>query len=184
MLITKNTLIRAREISSNLSQGINPMNNKPIESADFLNDPKMIRYFSFISEVLTNNIEGKAYGRPPKRKRFYILPEELEKVALPEGEITISVFVEAVNKAVNLETRKQLTASRINGQLKKMGILKNNKLADGKNETRITEEGTRLGILEEEVEYTDRNYFRISYTEKGKQFLLNHLIEILDYSED
>lgn len=49
MSINKKTLIRAREIANNLSQGINPLSEKPITDAEFLKDAKMIRYFSFIS---------------------------------------------------------------------------------------------------------------------------------------
>lgn len=183
MLIKRKTLIRAREIANNLSQGINPLNEMPIKDAEFLNDPKMIRYFSFVSEVLTNNIEGNLYERPSKRKRFFILPEEVDKISLPEGDITISIFVEAVNNAVDLGNRKGLTASKINSQLKKMGILKTVILTDGKKETRITDTGESAGVREDEIEREGRNYFRISYNDDGKQFLLNNLIDILNYSD-
>jgi hypothetical protein len=49
-------LKRARNIINLLLEGINPLTYEPIEDESFINDPKMIRIFSYISLVLNQDI--------------------------------------------------------------------------------------------------------------------------------
>lgn len=101
---------------------------------------------------------------------------------MPDGNLTISAFADAVNDSLHLGNQKLLRATDINRQLKKMGMLKSETDKNDKKITRATEKGLHNGVIEEEIERTDSKYFRISYNEKGKQFLLNNLIDILNYS--
>lgn len=133
---------------------------------------------------MTNSIEGRAYDGESNRKSFFILPDEVKNIQIPSGNITISIFVDAANNAVDLNNRKKLSAAKINSQLKKMGLLQTVVTKEGKNQTRVTDTGESVGIKEEEIEREGRNYFRISYTDDGKQFLINNLIDILNYSDD
>jgi len=65
-----------------------------------------------------------------------------------------------------------------------MGILKTVVLTNDKKETRITDTGESLGIKEDEIEREGRNYFRLSYTDGGKRFLLDDLIDSINYSDE
>lgn len=49
-------LKRARNIINLLLEGIDPITYEPIEDESFINDPKMIRIFSYISLVLNQDI--------------------------------------------------------------------------------------------------------------------------------
>jgi hypothetical protein len=49
-------LKRARNIINLLLEGINPISYDQIEEESFLNDPKMIRIFSYISLVLNQDL--------------------------------------------------------------------------------------------------------------------------------
>ena len=49
-------LKRARNIINLLLEGINPLTYDSIEDESFINDPKMIRIFSYISLVLNQDI--------------------------------------------------------------------------------------------------------------------------------
>ena len=49
-------LKRARNIINLLLEGLNPLTYESIEGESFINDPKMIRIFSYISLVLNQDI--------------------------------------------------------------------------------------------------------------------------------
>lgn len=49
-------LKKARNIINLLLEGINPIDFEPIEDESFLNDPKMIRIFSYLALVLNQDI--------------------------------------------------------------------------------------------------------------------------------
>jgi len=49
-------LKRARNLINLLLEGINPLTFEPIEDESFINDPKMIRIFSYISLVLNQDL--------------------------------------------------------------------------------------------------------------------------------
>lgn len=50
-------LKKARNIINLLLEGINPVDYEPIEDESFLNDPKMIRIFSYLALVLNQDIQ-------------------------------------------------------------------------------------------------------------------------------
>jgi len=49
-------LKKARNIINLLLEGINPIDYEPFEDESFINDPKMIRIFSYISLVLNQDL--------------------------------------------------------------------------------------------------------------------------------
>lgn len=49
-------LKKARNIINLLLEGINPIDYEPFEDDSFINDPKMIRIFSYISLVLNQDL--------------------------------------------------------------------------------------------------------------------------------
>lgn len=94
MATEKEKLLRARSIVNSIIENRNPYTNEEIVDAGFLDDPRMIRCFSYIVSVLTDNIEGNSstVSKSKKRKSFYLTAEELEQIVLPEGKIGINDF--------------------------------------------------------------------------------------------
>lgn len=51
LLDDKEKMIKAKEILQKIANGINPINGQSINDESFLNDPRIIRCFFYVSEV-------------------------------------------------------------------------------------------------------------------------------------
>jgi hypothetical protein len=95
--------------------------------------------------------------------------------------IRVNTFAKYVNLVIDPSRSKRLTGMFINQQLKKMGILAEEKGADGKSRTVITGESARYGIESMEMNYNGVAYNKVVFNDQGKKFLLEHLEEIMSY---
>lgn len=178
----KDKMIRAREILHSIIEGKEPFSDEEIKSDSFLNEPRMIRCLSYIVKVLTSNIEEMNRPRSRRYKQeFYITEEELKKVQLPDRNIGINEFCREINAAIETETRKKLTGQVLNKQLKLMGILSEKMAESGRIHTILSDCSHEYGITTERASYNGRVIDKIVYTEKGKQFLMDNLFDILQY---
>lgn len=66
----------------------------------------------------------------------------------------------------------------INRQLKKMGILSEESLEDGKKRTIVNDNSKNYGIETVRKNYNGVEYDMVCFNDMGKQFLLDHLEEI------
>lgn len=107
-------LKRARNIINLLLEGINPISYDQIEEESFLNDPKMIRIFSYISLVLNQDLAEAL--------------EEHEK-ELGNGEI----FSQRVGDQMNPDYKK------INDKIKSSKISLFSKLSNGDELKKLAE---------------------------------------------
>jgi len=114
-------LKRARNLINLLLEGINPLTFEPIEDESFINDPKMIRIFSYISLVLNQDLSDA-------------LIEEDEKDVLNN-----EIFTQRVNDQNNPDYK------RINDKIKSSKISRFSKLAPGDELKKLAE------ILEKET---------------------------------
>jgi len=114
-------LKRARNLINLLLEGINPLTFEPIEDESFINDPKMIRIFSYISLVLNQDLSDA-------------LIEEDEKDVLNN-----EIFTQRVNDQNNPDYK------RINDKIKSSKISRFSKLAAGDELKKLAE------VLEKET---------------------------------
>lgn len=63
---------KARLVLQKIANGINPINGEKIEEESFLNDPRIIRCFYFVAEVLDNVTRG-VYSSKRSEPRFRVL---------------------------------------------------------------------------------------------------------------
>ena len=180
MATEKDKLLRARSIINSIIEKQNPYTNEEIVDASFLNDPRMIRCFSYIVSVLTDNIEGNtsAGGKQKKRKSFYITEEELEKVVFPEGNIGINDFCRALNRVIDTTKLKGLNGAKLNKYLKSVGILKDIVDEEGHKRTAVKEESHKYGISTVRRNFSGVEYDQIVYSDEGKMFLLDIVKEL------
>jgi hypothetical protein len=135
----------------------------------------MIRCFSYIVSVLTDNIEGNysTGSKSKKRKSFYLKVEELEQVVMPEGKIGINDFCRALNKVIDTTKRKGLNGAKLNKYLKEIHVLAEIVTEDGHKTTTVTEESDKYGISTVERNFSGRVYDQIVYSDEGKKFLMD-----------
>ena len=88
---------KAREVLLKIAHGANPITGNEMEGEAFLNDPRIIRCFYFVADVLQNVLNGSYSNR--KNASFVISPEQKSWVWIPEGKIGVTVFTKC-NKEV------------------------------------------------------------------------------------
>jgi len=72
-----------------------------------------------------------------------------------------------------------LTGTEINKQLKKMGILGEEKLDNGKTRTVTNEKSHDYGMEMEERSYNENKYEMVVFNDWGKKFLLENFEKIM-----
>lgn len=115
-------------------------------------------------------------------KEFLITAEEKEKVVLPEGKIGVNEFAHCINAVIDLNKSRRLTGVELNKQLKKMGILSEIELEDGKKRTTINEQSKDYGIETERRNFNGVDYEKVVFNDQGKKFLLENLEKIMSFT--
>lgn len=80
-------------------------------------------------------MDGSIKAGNKKLAQFVITAEEKSNVHFPLGNIGVNQFAWSINSAADLNRSRKITGAEINKQLKKMGILAEEILADGKKRT-------------------------------------------------
>jgi hypothetical protein len=176
-------LVKAKEILQKMADGIDPLNGEPIEKNSFLHDPRMIRCLYFIQEVLGSAIEGNVRSGGMKPAEFRITAEEKSRVLLPQGKIGVNEFAKCVNVVIDQDKSKRLSGVELNRSLKKMGVLDEQVLADGKTRTALNARSGTYGIEAEKRNFNGSEYEMILFNDEGKRFLLDNLETILGLND-
>jgi hypothetical protein len=183
MDLEKEKLIKAKYIINKMATGINPVNGSAIEKEHFLREPKIIGCLTFVEEVLNQVIEGRIRTGPAPEE-FRITGEQKGKVVLPGAKIGVNEFAKCVNQVLDLNQSKKLTGLELNKQLKKMGILGEKTLEDGKTRAITTGESKEYGIEMEQRSFNGTEYEMVVFNEKGQKFLLDNLEKIMSYQKE
>ena len=160
-----------------IANGIDPLTGEVIRESSFLNDPKIIRCFYFVAEVLKNVTKGSYSSN--KATEFVITDEQKKQVQLPQGKIGVNEFSKRVNECLDLCYSKKLTGVELNKRLKKMGVLSEEKIEEGKTRTVTNDNSIMYGFEMEKREYNGREYDAVVLNDKGKKFLLDNIESIM-----
>lgn len=181
MSLEKEKLVKANEILRKMANGINPLNGEPLAEGSFLHDPRMIRCLYFIQEVLGRAIDGQSRTGTNKLDAFVITAEEKLRVELPQGRIGVNEFAKCVNRVIDLTRSKKVTGMEMNKRLKKMGVLEEEVLADGKTRTMAGAKSHEYGIETEKRTHHGNEYEMILFNDLGKKYLLENLEAIMEF---
>lgn len=172
-------LEKAREILLKIANGIDPVTGVHIDEDSFLNDPRIIRCFYFVSEILENVAKGVYSANREKLTEFVITPEQKQMVKLPEHKIGVNEFTKCVNSCLDPNKSKRLTGVELNKKLKALGILSEEKLESGKTRTTVNENSADFGFEAERKNYNGNEYEMVVINDKGKQYLLENIESIM-----
>lgn len=179
MALEREKIEKAREIAQKLAGGVNPLNGEQMADDTVLNNPKMIRFFYYIQEILELTLAGRLQPGAESVAEFVITPGEKEKVRLSQGKIGVNEFAKCVNKVIDPNRSRKLTGLEINRRLKKMGILAERVLEDGKKRTALNEQSGEYGIECEKRTFNGNDYDMILFNDTGKKYLLDNLEKIM-----
>ena len=102
----------------------------------------------------------------PKPWEFVITNEQLASIELPQGNIGINDFANAVNEVIHLSLSKKLSSAIVFKKLKELGILSESSASYG------IESATRF--------FNGRLYTQVVFNETGKEFLLHNLRKLVE----
>ena len=179
MITEVDKLKRAKEYMQKLAEGTDPITDTKLPVDTALNNPRLSRCFSYVTEVLQKVIDsggkGLGYQRP-----FFITEDEIKRVKLSDQPIPISAFVQAVNDAVGDLGRKNLSHITITKWLAGQGYLRVVQDEDNKTHKALTEKSAEIGISSEERTNQSGTYMAILYDRHAQQLLLNNLLAMLE----
>lgn len=170
---------KAIEILQKIAKGINPVNGEPINDESFLNDPRIIRCFFFVTEVLQNVNNGVYSSNNEKMTDFIITQEQKQRVQFPESKIGVNEFSKYVNACIDLSKSKRLTGVELNKRLKLLGILSEEKLDSGKIRTTINSNSINYGFELVRRSHNGNEYEMVVMNDKGKKYLLENIESIM-----
>ncbi len=175
-------LMEAKEVVQNIIKRLGePKSDQSIN--DFLStEENLLDKFNMVLKLIDWYMENKERMRKDVRQPFSITIEDISKVNLPEYPIGINEFAKCVNKVIDIKKTKGISGVQINKRLKELGIL-SEKEENGKKCTITNKDSKNYGIESTQGEYNGRKYEKVIFTDKGKEFLLNHFLEIMQLDE-
>lgn len=170
------TMQRAKMYMDKLAQGIDPISNREVPEDSMLNQVRLARCFSYVSDVLGRVIaNGGTVGAHTRTVDFSITPEQLAMVQIMDYPVRITEFVDALSQAVGDPQMKKPNVKRITDWLLESGLMAQVSGQDGKNHRIPTGRGFNLGMSTRLRQTRDGEYQAVYYDRNMQRFLLDNL---------
>ena len=178
----------AKTFLDKLANGINPLDDMPIPDGDIVNNIRISRCFFYVSDILRQVYEngGVQPEITPKirKKEFSLTAEEHMMLQISSQSIPVSEIAECLNKVINQETTKRITAASINKWLVDIGLLENINLSGGKNRKVPTLVGKENGIFCEERVGQFGKYITVLFSPEAQRFVYDNIDAIIGAKEE
>lgn len=168
------TFKEARETINHLVQGVDPYSGEILDGVTFLEEPRMIRCFAVMSDVLTKCIEGE--NSVFKKDVFTIDENACDQVEMPEGEVGVMKIVGAVNAVVDTDNMKRLSAFAFNRKLIEEGVLSYSE-EEGSKKAVVNQSSSDHGIISIKTTFNGETYDKVVYNEEGKAYVKANLLK-------
>ena len=167
-----------------LANGRNPLDGTPIPEQDIVNQVKISRCLFYVSDVLRkqiDSIENKADRSAGKHKLpFHITEEEQLRYEPSRTPIPASVIGHKVNEILREKGMRKVTYRAITTWLASVGLLEEEKIANGKSRMVPTASGIAMGITTEIRMGGNGEYPCVVYNENAQNFVIENLNEIMN----
>lgn len=171
---------RAKMYMDKLAAGIDPITGRPLPPDSGLDQPRLGRCFSYVSQVLGRVIANEGYvGAIPKIYEFRITPEQLARVQLSQEPVRVSQIIDAVMAAIGEPRMKKLSSTVVTNWLENKGYLEKQTTPDGKSRRIPTSSGAALGITTRSRQGQYGDYEAVYYDSSAQRFILGHLQEMI-----
>lgn len=181
----KEKVEKAIKVINALSEGIDFYTGEILDDNNILNNPKYIRLFKYIEEVLKYKVVLNK-STSSKKADFNITQEQIDQIKIPNETLSISKVCAYINQYVDLNNMKSLSGQALNQALAKMGVIESTKVAD-KIYWFVTDEykdEEEYGIVPREYENASGiKYVTLNYEPKAQKFILDNLLELLKLIE-
>lgn len=176
----------AKSFIDKLANGINPLDNQPIEETDIVNNVRISRCLFYVSDILRKVIEAGGVVPPKKSERipFAITQEQLAKFQFSPSPIPISALANRINDLIDTTVTKPFCYKHVTDWLITIGALFEETNSNGKTVKTPTEEGERLGISVEIRTGLHGDYRVVVYNRDAQQFIIDNIYTIISSADN
>ena len=175
-----------------MSEGRNPVTNKPAPGNEVLTNINVHRCLKFIDEVLTDvHNSGGTVGmtaqrtRAPKPSPSESFPYETLQQYQYLQDQQISYFIKQLEQYLPEGEKMPVSATTITLWLRENGYLEKKAINDtGKENSVPTRKGEDLGLYSEKAGIYPNEYYRVFYNEDAQRFIIKNFRKILTESEE
>lgn len=186
-------IAHTRDYMDMLSRGIDPISRAPVGDDSIASQPRLMKCFAFVSELLDELIENRGFvaltpeaaqrGRVVISKAaFAITPEQRGRIGLSQEPVPAAAFLKAVNRFVDPDNMEKLSIKSVNAWLLAQGLVTEEKEPSVINRTvrRPTQRAEAMGITEQEI--TDAKTGEIKrqlmLSQQAQEYMLSHIDDI------
>ena len=172
-----------------MSEGKNPVTNRPAPDNEVLNNMNVHRCLKFIDEVLTDvQKSGGTVGMVSQRAHKQSVSEMFPYDALAQYQYLqdqqISYFLKQLEEYLPEGQKMPVPATTITLWMRENGYLEKKVINDtGKENSVPTRKGEELGLYMEKSGIYPNEYYRVYYNEKAQRFIIENFRRILTESE-
>ena len=173
-----------------MSDGKNPVTNRPAPENEVLNNMNVHRCLKFIDEVLTDvHKSGGTVGMISQRAHKQFVSEIFPYDALAQyrylQDQQISYFLKQLEEYLPEGQKIPVPATTITLWMRENGYLEKKVLGDtGKENSVPTRKGENLGLYMEKAGTYPNEYYRVFYNESAQRFIIDNFRRILTESEE
>ena len=173
-----------------MSDGKNPVTNRPAPENEVLNNMNVHRCLKFIDEVLSDvhksgGTVGMVSQRAPKQSVSEIFPYEALAQYKYLQDQQISYFLKQLEEYLPEGQKIPVPATTITSWMRENGYLEKKVLNDtGKENSVPTGKGENLGLYMEKAGTYPNEYYRVFYNENAQRFIIDNFRRILTESEE
>lgn len=176
----------AKDYIDALANGIDPISGQELPNDTVLNQPRMIRCFFYVSDILRQVVEngGQVGGKKAGKKApFALSAEQRKEIPFSETPLPISKFCDLLNGMVDLTVTKKLPATTVAGWMVEKGFLAVIEDPNGRHVKQPTPQGESIGLSLETRHGMNGPYTVILYDLAAQHFIVDNLDDILAFTK-
>ena len=176
-------LQRAQMYISKLANGINPLNDNPVNLNEIINNERISRCLLYVSEVLDDVIKSNERTENKKKVKklpFFLPPEARSKFVPSEIPMMASEIARYLNSLADLNVCYKLKVTDIINWLIEAGLLEIPINSEGKEIKYPTSIGVNLGIFTATRSGLYGTYTVVLYNQKAQMFIVDNIEAIVE----
>lgn len=180
----------AKMFLDKLSDGINPIDDTRISESDIVNNPRISKCFSYVSDILRQVIDNGGVvsasakkERKPRKKPYCLLPEQAEQFQFSDDPITGSELISRI-MAVGSQTGVKHFPKRKMLYWLAVSELITISYENGDKKYMPTPDGEEIGISLVKREGEQGTYSYLLYNNDAQHFIIDNIEAILAFDNN